>query len=80
MLRRVAFIRTDVSEELIVSIISVTRIGELGKKMAVAGTEAHCERILTIQVRHGMASQKTAFFIVTAVIASNLTRMHSRKL
>jgi hypothetical protein len=30
MLRRVAVVRTDVSEELSVSIIRVTRIGELG--------------------------------------------------
>jgi hypothetical protein len=30
MLRRVALIRTDVSEERIASIITVTRIGELG--------------------------------------------------
>jgi hypothetical protein len=30
MLRRVALVRTDVSEELGVSIIRVTRIGELG--------------------------------------------------
>jgi hypothetical protein len=30
MLRRVALVRTDVSEEHIVSIIRMTRIGELG--------------------------------------------------
>jgi hypothetical protein len=30
MLRHVAFVRTFVSEELIASIIKVTRIGELG--------------------------------------------------
>jgi hypothetical protein len=30
MLRRVAFVRTDVSEELNASIIKATRIGELG--------------------------------------------------
>jgi hypothetical protein len=30
MLHRVALIRTDVSEELCASIITVTRIGELG--------------------------------------------------
>jgi hypothetical protein len=35
MLRRVALVRTDVSEELIVSIIRVTRICELGTKLAV---------------------------------------------
>jgi hypothetical protein len=35
MLRRVALVRTDVSEELIVSFIKVTRIGELGRTLAV---------------------------------------------
>jgi hypothetical protein len=35
MLRRVAFVRTDVSEELSASIIRVTRIGELGTTLAV---------------------------------------------
>jgi hypothetical protein len=35
MLRRVALVRCDVSEELSVSIIMVTRIGELGTTLAV---------------------------------------------
>jgi hypothetical protein len=35
MLRRVALLRTDVSEELSASFISVTRIGELGTTLAV---------------------------------------------
>jgi hypothetical protein len=35
MLRRVALLRTDVSEELSASIIRVTRIGELGTRLAV---------------------------------------------
>jgi hypothetical protein len=35
MLRRVAVVRTDVSEELSASIISVTRIGELGTTLTV---------------------------------------------
>jgi hypothetical protein len=34
-LRRVALLRTDVSEELSASFIRVTRIGELGKVLAV---------------------------------------------
>jgi hypothetical protein len=36
MLRRVALVKTDVSEELSVSFIRVTRIGELGITLAVA--------------------------------------------
>jgi hypothetical protein len=35
MLRRVALVRTHVSEELSASFIRVTRIGELGKTLAV---------------------------------------------
>jgi hypothetical protein len=35
MLCRVALVRTDVSEELIASVIMVTRVGELGTALAV---------------------------------------------
>jgi hypothetical protein len=35
MLRRVALVRTEVSEELSASIITVTRIGELGTTLTV---------------------------------------------
>jgi hypothetical protein len=35
MLRRVALVRTDVSEELSASFIGVTRTGELGTTLAV---------------------------------------------
>jgi hypothetical protein len=38
MLRRVALVITDVSEELSVSFIRVTRIGELGTMLAVTST------------------------------------------
>jgi hypothetical protein len=38
MLRRMALVRTDVSEELNASIIRVTRIGELGTTLAVTST------------------------------------------
>jgi hypothetical protein len=37
MLRRVALVRTDVSEELSASVIKVTRIVELGTTLAVTG-------------------------------------------
>jgi hypothetical protein len=36
MLRRVAVVSTDVSEELIASIVRVSRIGELGTTLSVA--------------------------------------------
>jgi deoxycytidylate deaminase len=44
MLRRVALLRTDVSEELSASIVRGTRICELGK-LDVTSTDAHCEEI-----------------------------------
>jgi hypothetical protein len=40
-LRRVALVRTDVSEELSSSFVKVTRIGELGTKLALTSNRAH---------------------------------------
>jgi DNA-binding TFAR19-related protein (PDSD5 family) len=39
MLRRVALVRTDVSEELSASIIRLTRIGELGATLALTSKQ-----------------------------------------
>jgi hypothetical protein len=47
MLRHVALVRTDVSEEHSASIIRVTRIGELGT-LAIIETDACCEEIHSI--------------------------------
>jgi hypothetical protein len=44
MLRRVALVRTDVSEELSASIIRVTRIGELGTTLAVSSNRGTLRR------------------------------------
>jgi hypothetical protein len=44
MLRRVALVR-NVSEELSASFIGVTRIGELGKTLAVSSNRPRCEEI-----------------------------------
>jgi hypothetical protein len=44
MLRRVALVRTDVSEELRASFISVTRIGELGTTLAVTSNRRTLRR------------------------------------
>jgi hypothetical protein len=40
MLRRVALVTTDVLKERIASIIGMTKIGELGTKLAVTALEA----------------------------------------
>jgi hypothetical protein len=47
MLRRVALIRTDVSEELSASFIRVTRIGELGTTLAVTSNRRTLRRNTT---------------------------------
>jgi hypothetical protein len=39
MLRRVALVKTDVSEEISASIMTVTRIGELGTMLALRSSE-----------------------------------------
>jgi hypothetical protein len=85
MLRRVALVKTDVSEELSASFIRVTRIGELGTTQAVTSNRRTlrasvasyswcCSSETSVLTRaHGVSSQKTPFFIVTAVKTSNLT-------
>jgi DNA-binding TFAR19-related protein (PDSD5 family) len=47
MLRRVALVRIDVSEELSSAIIRVTRIGELGTTLAVTINRRMLRRIST---------------------------------
>jgi hypothetical protein len=68
MLRRVALVRTDVSEEHSAS-IRVTRIGELGTTLSLA-TDARCEEIPSrfLQEPHGVTSQKTPFFIPQQIL------------
>jgi hypothetical protein len=44
MLRRVALVRTDVSEERSASFIRVTRIGELGTTLAVTSNRRTLQR------------------------------------
>jgi hypothetical protein len=65
MSRRVALVRTDISEELSASFIRLTRIGELGTTLAVTSNRS--------MPRRNISSQKTPFFIVTAMKTSNLT-------
>jgi hypothetical protein len=62
MLRRVALVRTDISEELNASIIRVTWIGEVGTTLAITSNRSLQERRL-LQEPHGVKSQKTPFFI-----------------
>jgi hypothetical protein len=50
MLRRVARVRTDVSEKLSTSFIRVTRIGELGTTLAVTSNRRKLHRLLCLVV------------------------------
>jgi hypothetical protein len=49
MLRRVAIVKTDVSEESSASIIGVTRIGELGTTLAVTTNRSTLKKITSSQ-------------------------------
>jgi hypothetical protein len=50
MLRRVALVRTGVSEELSASFIRVTRIGELGTTLAVTSNRCMLRLLVTASV------------------------------
>jgi hypothetical protein len=63
MLRCVAFVRTDVSEELSAS-IRVTRIGELGTTLAVTSNRR--------TLRHRRTSTTTTITTTTAAAATNI--------
>jgi hypothetical protein len=60
MLRRVALVRTDVSEERSASIISVTRIGELGTTLAVTSNRRTLRATRHIIPEGGILEGKTA--------------------
>jgi hypothetical protein len=68
MLRRVAFVRTKVSEELSVSIIRVTRIGELGTTLAVTSN------------RSSISSQRAMSEALSSSETSFLTRATRRNI
>jgi hypothetical protein len=56
MLRRVALVRTDVSEEPSASIIKVTRFGELGTTLAVTSNRRTLRRNTKYSQRASVAS------------------------
>jgi hypothetical protein len=73
MFRRVALVRTDVSEELSAPSIRVPRIGDRFLSPSWWRRYVPPKRRL-LQEPHGITSQKTPFFKVTAVKTSNLTK------
>jgi hypothetical protein len=59
MLRRVALVRTDVSEELSASFIRVTRIDELGTTLAVTSNRLTLRRNVTL-MKEVLCSSETS--------------------
>jgi hypothetical protein len=79
MLRRVALVRTDVSEELRASSIMVTRIGELGTTLAVTNNRrtllvrasvVPSSLILVTLMKEALSSSKTP--VLTRVTRRNI--------
>jgi hypothetical protein len=68
LLRRVALVKTDVSEEPGASFIRVTKIGELGTTQAATSNRRTLRRLVFpskrrfLQEPHGVTTQKTPFF------------------
>jgi hypothetical protein len=58
MLRRVALVRTDVSEELRVSFIRVSRIGELGTTLVTASVVPSSSILVTL-MKEALSSSET---------------------
>jgi hypothetical protein len=65
MLQHVDLVRTDVSGECIASIITVTRIGELGKLAATTNQSTLMMEVILSSKMSLLTTQKMAFFVVT---------------
>jgi hypothetical protein len=60
MLRHVALVRTDVSEEFSASFIRATRIGELGTTLAVTASVVPSSPILVTLMKETLNSSETS--------------------
>jgi hypothetical protein len=64
LLRRVALVRTDVSEEPGTSFIRVTKIGELGTTQAATSNRLRCEEIPSVFLRSGLKATEFVFVYI----------------
>jgi hypothetical protein len=83
MLRRVALIRTEVSEELSASFIRVTRIGELGTTLVTASvvhTKATRRNIPENAILHSHRREYLKSYNIVLNLYANLSLYSSRLL
>jgi hypothetical protein len=73
ILRRVALVRTDVSEEPSVSIIRITRIGELGTRLAVTNNRrtAFLRRVRRLLVTPSVVASPQIVTLMTEALRSS---------
>jgi hypothetical protein len=66
MLRRMALVKTDVSEELSASIIRVTRIGELGTTLVITSNRCKLRNITEYGTVHSHRRENLKSYIFTS--------------
>jgi glutaredoxin-related protein len=77
MLRRVALVRTDVSEDLSASFIRVTRIGELGTTLAVTSNR-RLRRVRRLLVTANVVPSSPIVILMKEALSSSETSILTR--